>query len=150
MAQSLCKIVVHIVFSTKKRVRLIAPQIAPDLHGYLAGACRSLGSEAYRVGGIEDHVHLACGLPRTLPVSKLIEQIKMTSSRWIKQHDPKAIGFAWQSGYAAFSVGQSQLPSLIDYIDGQREHHHNIPFEDELRALLEKYKIPYDERFLWD
>ena len=150
MAQSLSKILVRVVFSTKKRQRSIPEDLAKALHAYLAGACRALGSEAYRVGGTQDHVHIACTLPRTLTVSKLLEEIKKTSSAWLKALDPRCQGFTWQAGYGVFSLGQSQLASLIRYIETQQEHHQTTSFQEELLALLQRYGVQYDERYLWD
>lgn len=150
MAQSLSKILLHVVFSTKNRNRSIPTDLAKSLHAYLAGACRALGSEAYRVGGTEDHVHIACTLPRTLTVSKLLEEIKKTSSAWFKAKDPRCRGFAWQAGYGAFSLGQSQLAALVRYIETQPDHHQKSSFQEELLALFERYGIEYDERYLWD
>ncbi len=150
MAQSLSKILLHVVFSTKRRRPSIPPDLAEDLYAYLAGACRALGAEAYRVGGTEDHVHIACTLPRTMTVSKLVEEIKKTSSAWFKAHDARCHGFSWQAGYGAFSLGQSQLPALIRYIENQREHHSTRSFREELLELLKRYGVEYDERYLWD
>jgi len=95
-------------------------------------------------------VHLACTLPRTLTVSKLLEEIKKTSSAWFKARDPRCEGFSWQAGYGAFSLGESQLGALIRYIDAQREHHRTRAFGEELLDLLHKYRVEYDERYLWD
>ena len=150
MAQSLSRILLHVVFSTKNRKRSIASDLAESLHAYLAGACRALGSEAYRVGGTEDHVHIACTLPRTLTVSKLLEEMKKTSSAWFKSKDSRCQGFAWQAGYGAFSLGQSQLAALVQYIDTQQEHHRSTSCEEELLAFFKRYGVEYDERYLWD
>ena len=111
------KILLHVVYSTKTRQRSIPEAVQSHLHAYLAGACRAIGSEAYRVGGTEDHVHIACSLPRTLSVSELLEEIKKSSSVWMKEQDDLGREFAWQAGYGAFSVGHSPLPVLIRYID---------------------------------
>jgi putative transposase len=150
MAQSLSKILLHLVFSTKNREPWVTAGIRPDLHAYLAGTVRALNAEAYRVGGVADHVHIACTLPRTMPVSKLLEEIKKSSSAWIKTQDPMCHGFAWQAGYGAFSLGQSQLDALISYIENQEEHHRKRTFKDEFGEFLKRYGIDYDERFVWD
>ena len=118
-----------------------------SLHAYLAGACRALKSEAYRVGGTNDHVHIACTLPRTVTTAKLVEEIKKSSSMWMKNQPSSRRSFTWQSGYGVFSLGQSQLPALIDYIDRQHEHHRTKTFQEELVSFLEKYGIEYDERY---
>jgi REP element-mobilizing transposase RayT len=150
MAQSLAKVLLHLVFSTKHREPKIAAALRTRLHAYLAGACRELDSEAYRVGGTENHVHIACTLPRTMAVSDLLQEIKKSSSMWVKQQTDGCPEFAWQAGYGAFSLGQSQLPALVRYIDNQQEHHRVRTFEDELRTLLRKYGVPFDEKHLWD
>ena len=150
MPQSLSQVLLHIVFSTKNREPWISEPLQPRLHAYLAGACRAMKSEALRVGGTDNHVHIACTLPRTLTVSRLLEEIKKSSSQWVKNQDDGNRQFAWQGGYGAFSLGQSQLPALVRYIDNQREHHRIRSFDDELRELLEKYGVAYDERYLWD
>ncbi len=150
MSQSLSKILLHVVFSTKNRVEPIPGDLEKALHAYLAGIIRANGSEAFRVGGTENHVHLACTLPRTITVSKLLEEIKKSSSAWIKKQHTDCQSFAWQAGYGVFSLGQSQLNVLIRYIDGQHEHHKNKTFQEEYLELLHKYDVEYDERYLWD
>ncbi len=140
----------HVVFSTKNRERWIDAKLRPGLHAYLAGACRAVGSEAYRVGGTDDHVHIACSLQRTLTVSKLLEEIKKSSSAWVKTQGETYGRFSWQAGYGAFSLGQSQMPALFRYIDGQEEHHRTRTFKEEFLKFLEKYGVKYDEKYLWD
>jgi putative transposase len=150
MAQSLSRVLLHIVFSTKYRHEWIAPDIAPRLHAYLAEACRNLGCEAFRVGGTENHVHIACTLPRTLTIAMLIERMKSSSSEWMKTQGEQCIGFTWQSGYGAFSLGASQLDTLTRYIENQVEHHKTTSFQDELRTLLRLYSVEFNEKYLWN
>ncbi len=150
MPQSLAKILLHLVFSTKNREKNIPGHLRGALHAYLAGICRARGSDAFRVGGTDDHVHIACTLPRTLTVAKLVEEIKKASSIWLKQQDGGPRHFSWQSGYGGFSLGQSQLPKLLQYLDNQEEHHRTKSFKEELLGLLEKYAVDYDEKYLWD
>ena len=150
MARSLSKVILHAVLSTKNREKTIPAHLRASLHAYLAGVCRARGSEAYRIGGTEDHVHIACTLPRTLTMAKLLEEIKKASSIWMKQQDRGIAHFAWQAGYGIFSVGQSQLPGLLQYIDNQEEPHRTRTFKEELLELLEKYGVEYDEKYLWD
>lgn len=97
-----------------------------------------------------DHVHIACDLPRTLPISKLLEDIKKFSSIWVKQQENGCSEFAWQAGYGVFSLGESQLEQLTKYIQNQKEHHHKRSFSDELKDILDKYGLVYDEQYLWD
>ncbi len=150
MTQSISRILLQLVFSTKNREPWLDPVIRPRLHAYLAGTIRALNAEAYRVGGVADHVHVACLLPRIMQVSKLLETIKSSSSKWLKQQSPIYNGFAWQSGYGAFSIGPSQLDTLIAYIENQEEHHRFRSFKEEYIDFLNQYGIRYDERDLWD
>jgi REP element-mobilizing transposase RayT len=150
MSQSLSRILLHLVFSTKNREPWIDESVCPALHAYLAGACRSIGCEAYRVGGTADHIHIACTLPRTLTVSNLLEEIKKSSSSWLKQQNGIPASFAWQSGYGVFSVGESQLPTLLRYIDNQKEHHRTRTFKEEYLDFLKRYGVNHDERYLWN
>lgn len=150
MPQSLSKAVLHIIFSTKHRERFIDVEVMKDLHGYLASCSRELEWECYRVGGIEDHVHLAVRQPRTAALSDFMGHIKRTSTKWIRTKGESYKTFSWQGGYGAFSVSASHTETLIKYIDNQKEHHANMTFQDEFRMFLKKYGIEYDERYVWD
>lgn len=150
MAQSLCNVLLHIVFSTKSRHPYIDVPIEGELFKYIAGTCRNLGCPSHKIGGANDHLHVACSLSRTMAISKLIEEVKTSSSKWIKTKGDQYAGFAWQNGYGAFSVGQSQLPDLEHYIQNQREHHRKASYQEEYRNILAKYGVEYDERYVWD
>jgi len=150
MAQSLSMVLLHIVSSTHNRQKTIPEHLRSKLHAYLAGVCRAIGAEAFRVGGTDDHVHIACTLPRTLTMAKLVEEVKKTSSSWMKQQEGGTADFSWQSGYGIFSLGQSQPSALLRYVDNQEEHHRSNSFKEELLVLLEKYGVAYDEKYLWD
>ena len=150
MHQSLSEILLHVVFSTKDRRHTIPTQLLTPLHAYLAGCCRNTGCEGLRVGGVADHVHLAVRLGRTITVAALIEELKTASSKWIKLQAGGLNGFHWQRGYGVFSIGRSQLPALFRYIDAQPEHHRTKTFQEEFRALLQRYQIAFDERYVWD
>ncbi len=149
MAQSLSFMLVHIIFSTKDRRPLIIDSVRPKLHAYLAGVVRAAGSECYRVGGVDDHVHLAVRLKSTTTVAGIIEEIKTTSSKWIKPLAPGLQSFAWQSGYGAFSVSPRYLKELVTYIGSQEEHHRQVTFQDEFRKFLIDYEINFDEQYVW-
>ena len=150
MPQSLSRILLHIVFSTKNRKPFLDDEIGNRMHAYLATVCRDCDAEAYRVGGVDDHVHIACKLPRTITVSKLLEIIKKESSKWIKKQGDGYQDFYWQGGYGAFSVSPNHLDPLIAYVENQAAHHSKETFQDEFRRLLKKYGIDYDERYVWD
>jgi putative transposase len=150
MAQSLSYLLIHVIFSTKDRLPLHKEEIRPKLHAYLATVTRNAGCECYRVGGVADHVHLAILLSRTLAVAELVKELKISSSKWLKEQSPALAHFAWQAGYGVFSVGSSDLEVLKKYIDMQEEHHKTLTFQQEYRIFLEKYGVEYDERYVWD
>jgi putative transposase len=150
MPQSLSYLLTHIVFSTKERAPVLDVTVRPALHAYLATVARNVDCECFRVGGVADHVHLAVRLSRTITMAQLIEELKTSSSKWLKTQSAALAAFAWQRGYGAFSVGPSDLNALLHYIDTQEEHHKTRTFQDEYRAFLTKYGIEYDERYVWD
>ena len=148
MPQTLSFNLVHIVFSTKNRDSLINDGIASALHAYLAGTARKLDCECFRVGGVADHVHLAMRLATTRTAAKVVSEIKTGSSIWMKEHGIRQ--FAWQRGYALFSVGPADVGALLRYIDAQKAHHRKRDFRDEMRAFFERYHVAFDERYVWD
>lgn len=150
MPQSLDKVLIHVVFSTKDRFGCLGKSLRPRLHGYLATLIRDLGCGCPCVGGVGDHVHLAVTLSRSLAIADLVKDIKSKSSQWIKNAAPDLDGFAWQRGYGVFSVGPSDERALCAYIENQEEHHQQQSFQDEFRKFLAKYGIEYDERYVWD
>jgi putative transposase len=134
MPQSLSLVIVHLIFSTKDREPWIKPDMRPRLHAYMAEVARGQGCLAYRVGGMTDHVHLALTLPRTVTQSDLVKELKTSSNHWLEKQDAGYSAFAWQRGYGMFSIGKSQLPALMEYIDNQEEHHRTRTFQEEFRA----------------
>ena len=150
MPQSLSKVILHIIFSTKNREPWLESNVRPRVHAYLATICRDLGAELVRVGGVVDHVHIVTTLPRTVSQAQLVEQIKKASSKWIKALDARYRGFFWQRGYGAFSVSLSQLDPVLQYIEAQQEHHRARTFQEEYRELLRRHGVDFDERYVWD
>jgi REP element-mobilizing transposase RayT len=150
MPLSLAFVVVHVIFSTKGRRPVLDDSICAELYPYLSMVVRNAGCECYRVGGIADHVHLAIRMSRSTNLSKLVGDLKASSSKWLKTKSPERAKFAWQRGYGAFSVGPADLKALVKYIDAQEIHHRKRSFQDELRAFLKKYGVECDERYLWD
>ena len=150
MPQSLARILVHTVFSTKNRVPLITREIEPELHAYLATAFRFCESPTLLVGGDVDHVHVLCSLSKNWSVARLLKKVKGDSSKWAKTKGAAFRGFYWQGGYGAFSIGESGVAALRRYIARQKEHHRRVSFQDEMRAFFRKYGIAYDERYVWD
>jgi len=150
MPQSLANILLHLIFSTKNRAPLIPVEIESELHPYLASICRAHHCPSHEIGGADDHIHIVCSLARTVTVSSPLEEIKSSSSKWIKTKGERYVGFSWQAGYGAFSIGQSQLDAVKTYIAGQREHHRRKTFQEEFREFLAKYRVEFDERYVWD
>ena len=150
MSQSLSVVIVHLIFSTKDRRPYLQADLQDPVHAYLATVARNVGCECYRVGGVEDHVHLAIRLSRTITIAGLVEQLKSASSKWTKTQSDDLGDFSWHRGYACFSVGYKDLKTLIEYIDHQRERHASQTFQTELRWFLQKYGVEYDEAYVWD
>lgn len=148
MPQSLSRVLVHLVFSTKHREPLIGPAHRDRLFDYLGGTLAALDCPPVRVGGMPDHVHLLFALAKTLAVSKVVEEVKKESSKWAKEHVRP--DFYWQNGYGAFSVSPSNADAVRAYIENQEEHHQTMSFQDELRGLLRRHDIEWDERYVWD
>lgn len=148
MPQSLTNILIHVIWSTKERRPLISDGVREGLHGYLAGILKNLESPALIINSVADHVHVLCQLSKNLAASKLVEEIKRSSSKWMKEN---GVGeFAWQSGYGLFSVSQSGVDAVREYIHGQPEHHKKRNFKDEFREFCKKYNVALDERYVWD
>lgn len=150
MPQSLVKILIHAVFSTKNRADLIKPAIENELYGYINGIVENNRSKLILANGTENHVHLLISLGKTLSISELTGDIKRDSSVWIKTQGSNFKDFHYQEGYGAFSVGQTQVNEVMKYIANQKEHHKKKSFENEMRGFYQKYEINFDERYVWD
>ncbi|MBX9661027.1 MAG: IS200/IS605 family transposase [Nitrospiraceae bacterium] len=150
MPQSLARLHVHLIFSTKHRQRLVTDPVRDSLHAYMATVLRNLDCAPVLINSVEDHVHILFELARTVSVSQAVEQVKKSSSKWIKTQGAEFAGFAWQAGYGAFAVSESNVPAVRDYIARQQEHHRRKSFQDEYRAFLERHGVAFDERYVWD
>ncbi len=150
MGQSLVKNYIHIVFSTKYRQKIIHPPYDLSLYSYMGGICNNLESQVIKIGGYTDHVHILCMLSKKIALAKLLEELKSHSSKWMKTQDESLKNFYWQDGYGAFSVNPSEVDTVIAYIENQHDHHSKKNFQEEYRVFLEKYKVDYDERYVWD
>ena len=150
MSQSLVKNLIHLVYSTKHREPWIPKEFKEGLYAYQAGIFKQWDSPAIIIGGVEDHVHALLSLSKNHPLKKIVEEVKKGSSKWMKIDGPRNKDFYWQNGYAAFSVSESNAPEVKNYIQNQEEHHRKMTFQDELRKLLDRHHIDYDERYLWD
>ena len=140
---SYTKLLYHIVYATKERRPFLAPSWRADMHDYLGGTVRGLKGNAVEIGGVENHVHLLTSIPPTISVSEFMSKLKANSSNWGKRRSGQT--FAWQDGYSAFTVSESQIDGVRDYIRDQEDHHRERTFAEELQLLLKKHNIPYDE-----
>jgi len=139
-AMSYVSLYVHVIFSTKERRKQIPEDVQPRLWAYMGGIARANKFKAIAVGGLEDHAHLLLSLPATLQVAKAVQLIKAGSSKWMHEELQRPL-FAWQESYGASSVGVSQIPATVKYIDNQKEHHRKRGFTEELAMFLKKHGI---------
>ena len=151
MPQSLSAVYVHLVFSTKdRRPFLRDTSIRAEMHAYLGGVSKTLDCPSLIIGGMEDHVHLLSRLGRTITQADWVKELKRASNLWITEKARDLNAFQWQGGYADFSVSASNLEKVQEYIANQEEHHRKLSFQDELRTLLRKHNVEFDERYIWD
>jgi REP element-mobilizing transposase RayT len=150
MPQSLSKLYVHLIFSTKHREPLLLSTVRGPLYAYLATLLKNEDCPALKVGGAFDHVHSLFRLSKNLALAEAVEEVKTSSSKWIKTQDRALQSFHWQSGYGGFSVGPAEVDSVAAYIEGQQEHHRVVSFQEEYRKFLQEYGVEYDERYVWD
>jgi putative transposase len=149
MGHTYTKLITHIIFSTKDRTPLLTLDHRADIHDYLRGILRGIHCDTLAINGVADHVHAAVQIPPSLSVSEVIQTAKTNSSKWINDVRMFRCHFAWQRGFSAFSVSDSSVDKLLKYIANQEQHHRNVPFQEELLAFLKRYKIDYDERYIW-
>ena len=149
MAQTLARIILHVVFSTKDREKIITDKISGRLYPYIINLCDSINIHVYKIGGMEDHIHLLIEQSRSTSVSEALRIIKANSSRWLRTEFSECRDFHWQGGYGVFSVGQASLDGVVNYIANQKAHHATRDFKDEFIFLLNRAKIQYDDKYCW-
>lgn len=150
MPQSIAYNYIHITFSTKDRYPFIDKKIEQELFQYIGGICKNIECNPVKIGGYKGHIHILCVLSRKIALMKLIEEVKSHSSKWIKTKGEKYQNFYWQRGYGSFSVNPAEIDVVVRYIENQAEHHRKKTFQEEYLAFIKKYKVEYDERYLWD
>ena len=150
MSQSLASLHVHLVFSTKNRAAFLRQTVRPELHAYMGSILQKLECSPVLINSTEDHIHLLFALARTVPLARVVEDVKKYSSKWLKTKGPEFSEFSWQTGYGAFAVSSSNLAEVKAYIANQNEHHRVKSFQEEYRAFLERHGVAYDERYVWD
>ncbi len=148
MPHTFGNILLHIIFSTDGRRPLIKPGFRDDLFAYLGGIVREMKETALIVNGTADHVHMLVRIRPAHSAAEVVRVVKANSSKWVRLKWTR--DFAWQTGYAAFSVSESNVSAITKYISGQEEHHEKHSFQDEFVAFLKKNNIAYDERYIWD
>jgi REP element-mobilizing transposase RayT len=151
MPQSLAKILVHTIFSTKERRPFLRDKsLREELHRYIGGVLAKHDCQPLIVGGVEDHVHILSTLSRTGTAAEMVKEAKRGSSLWLKKQDAALADFEWQNGYGIFSIGYSQIEVARQYIANQEAHHQTVSFQDEFRDFLRQYAVEFDERYVWD
>jgi REP-associated tyrosine transposase len=144
MSHSYAQNVLHVVFSTKERRKAIPAELQPRMWAYVADICKKHEILVHAVGGMEDHIHLLIQVPPTMALAKAVLTMKSNSSRWANEEGHR---FAWQHGYAAFSVSASLVPLVVRYIRNQEAHHKRMTFDAEFLAMLKKHGVEYDPKF---
>ena len=147
MPHTYTNLLFHLVFSTKDRYPFIKSEFEERLYEYIGGTIRGMGGICLEIGGVEDHLHLMTKLKPTLNVSKFLEQLKPSVTNWARSIIHPM--FEWQDGYGVFSIGESQVPGVRNYISNQKKHHKIQTFEDEFKGMLQQAGIEFDERYLW-
>jgi len=150
MASTLTNLLFHVVFTTKMRREFINPEIRKQLYPYIGGIIRDEKGKLIKIGGTDNHVHILAKFSPTVGMSDMMRRIKGNSSKWINEKRFCQTRFAWQRGYAAFSVSESVWMKVARYIENQEEHHKKMTFKEEFLLLLKKHHVEYNEKYLWD
>lgn len=150
MSQSLTNIVVHLVFSTKSRCPLLRDEERGQLHAYITGILKNHDSPLLQINSVRDHVHILFAQSKNHAPARIVEQVKTSSSVWIKERHAWYADFAWQAGYGEFSVSPRHVEAVREYIRNQAEHHKQEDFQTEYRRFYEKNDKRLDERYAWD
>jgi putative transposase len=149
MGQSLTHLLVHAIFSTKdRRPFLQSMEVRNEIYSYMAGTLKNLDCHPIKIGGVEDHVHVFSSLSKNIAFSDLIGRLKGASSRRLKEKGLH--GFGWQNGYGAFSFSESNVEAVTAYILNQAEHHKKFSYQEEIREILKRHRVAFDERYIWD
>lgn len=150
MAHSYTRLLYHSIFSTKDRQPMVDDKLKARLHPYTGGIIRELRGTAIAIDGMEDHVHILALLPAAKSVADVLRTVKTNSSGWVHKTWPQRTDFAWQIGYAGFTVSESNVEEVRRYLLNQKEHHRHMTFQEEYIAFLKRHGIEYDDRYIWD
>ncbi|MBC7850373.1 MAG: IS200/IS605 family transposase [Chitinophagaceae bacterium] len=149
MGQSLVQNYLHLVFSTKNRLPMIDSRIEKELHRYLISISNELDCKVIQLGGYVDNIHSLCMLSKKITLVQFMEELKRKSSKWIKTKNDCYQNFYWQDGYGAFSVSPNAVNRVSAYIESQHQHHSTMSFQQEYVGMLEKYRVAFDEKYIW-
>jgi len=149
MGSTLANLVYHVIFSTKGRDNIIIPEIRDELHRYMGGIIKGEGGVLLQIGGMPDHIHMVIKLRPIHALSDIMQKVKGGSSKWTNEQNRLVGRFAWQEGYGAFTVSESQISAVIKYVREQENHHKNLSFKDEFMLILQRHRVEYDEQYLW-
>ena len=150
MAGTFTQIYLQAVFAVKGRSNLLQKPWRDDVFRYMAGIIKNKGQKPIIVNGVVDHAHLFFGLKPATAISDLIRDVKNSTSNFVNEQNWVKGRFAWQEGYGAFSYGHSQIKRVYNYILHQEERHRKKTFREEYLEFLEKFQIPYEDRFLFE
>lgn len=146
MSHTYARIHIHLIFSTKERQKLIPKDVQPQLWSYMAGIFHNKGIVPIAINGTDNHVHALFHLPTTMALAKAVNLLKTNSSGWMNEHQRR---FGWQDGYGAFSVGESNIEAVINYIRDQEKHHRKRSFEEEYVEFLKRYGVDFDPKYVF-
>ena len=149
MGHTYTKITVHVVFSTKNRIPYLSNDCRARVFDYLGGILRGIDCDPHSINGVADHVHFLFRIPSTLSVADAIRVVKTNSSCWIHENAFIQRSFAWQTGYSAFSISESQVNEVVRYLQDQEAHHRKMTFQEETIAFLKQHGLSYNEKYLW-
>ena len=148
MPQSLAQLYIHLIFGTKHREPFITEDIEIEMHAYFIGTLEKYNCKVLAINSVSDHVHILFRMSKNHALSKIVEELKKQSSKWMKEKGVEA--FFWQIGYGAFSVSPSKIQPVIEYIRRQKEHHQHHSFQDEIEIFMKEYDInEYDAKYFW-
>lgn len=149
-AGTFSQLYIQLVFAVKGRQSLIAEQWENELYKYITGIIHNKGQKLLAINGMPDHIHILIGMKPNCCLSDLVREVKKSSNTWINEKQFGKKVFQWQEGYGAFSYSHSSLDNVIRYINNQKEHHQTKPFKDEYKSFLSKFKIDFNEEYLFE
>lgn len=151
MPQSIAQIYIHLIFGTKDGYPFLNKNIRKRLNPYMAAIMNAYEAPALEVNSVSDHAHILFRMSKKYLLTKVIEEVKKQSSKWLKEPEQGLRKFQWQNGYAAFSVSSSKLDVVRNYIKTQEKHHHNMTFKEEIEQFMKHYGVEgYDARYFWE